>query len=118
MFSVVSLPPCPPPHPPLRKHSCDPKSPGKTTVQRPPPCLDKAVLARNKAEHARDKRDSKARAGLKPYTKHGTMHKHQNKPRGGCKQSFAYEGGGGSEGWWVGGVRPPPPTPPQEMLSC
>ena len=34
----------------------------------PTPCLDKAV-------HARDTHKRKARAGLKPYTKHCTMHK-------------------------------------------
>ena len=30
--------------PPLRKHGRGPKNPGKTAVQRPPPCLDKTVL--------------------------------------------------------------------------
>ena len=38
--------------PPLRKHSRGPKSQVKTAVQRPTPCLDKAM-------HARDTRDSK-----------------------------------------------------------
>ena len=49
LLSMMYFPFTPPP--PLRKHGRGPSSQAKTAVQRPPPCLDKAV-------HARDTCDS------------------------------------------------------------
>ena len=57
-----------PPPPPLAQARPRSKKSGQNGGSTPTLCLDKAV-------HACDTRDSKARAGLEPYTKHGTMHK-------------------------------------------
>ena len=58
--------------PPLAQAQPQSQKSGQNGGSMPTPCLDKAV-------HARDTCDSKARAGLEPYMKHGTMHKQLSK---------------------------------------
>ena len=58
--------------PPLAQARPRSQKSGQNGGSTPTPCLDKAV-------HARDTCDSKAHAGLEPYTKRGTMHKQLTK---------------------------------------